>query len=389
MNTQSTPGWFCDWNAGAPVLPDVLQCFLDVERSCSANPASAHAPGRRARGVLEAARSRIAQALGVLAEDVVFTSGGTEAANLAVRGLGDPNLPVLLSPAEHPAVFEPALVRGTRPWAVDASGAALVADPETAVGLICLVHSQSELGTLQPVRSALGLADSLRVPLLVDAAQTLGREDLQPLVALGATLVLSPHKAGGLRGHGALVGRGLHGRLRPLLRGGAQELGLRPGTQSPALAMANALAIELAIAQRPRRAARMRAVRAAFLDGLRRTAATHVVLTPLADSATVGVDSATVGVAQSVPNTAMIHFAGVDGRNLLPALDLAGVHASHGSACSSGAPTPPRILSALGLDDAQARACVRFSCGGDEDLAAIERAGRCVGDVVQQLAKRK
>jgi cysteine desulfurase len=105
------------------------------------------------------------------------------------------------------------------------------------------------------------------------------------------------------------------------------------------------------------------------------------VLTPLARDAGAP--------ARSVPNTVMVRFPGVDGRNLLPALDLAGVRASHGAACSSGAPTPPRILGAIGLDDASARACVRFSFGGDEDAETMHRAGRCVGDVVQQLAKKK
>jgi cysteine desulfurase len=247
------PHWFLDWNAGAPAREDVLACFLDVERSCPANPASAHADGRRARGVLEAARSRIAAALELEPDDVVFTSGGTEAANLAVLGLGDPALPVLLSPAEHPAVWEPAHARGVHLWSVDQRGAARVTAPEVPVGLLCLVHAQSELGTLQPVLEAAELAASLRRPLFVDAAQALGRTPLRPVLARGAVVGLSPHKAGGLRGHGVLAGRGLHRALRPLLRGGGQELGLRPGTQSPALDAANAPCSwnERLIGQRP------------------------------------------------------------------------------------------------------------------------------------------
>ena len=120
--TTNPERWFFDFNAGSPASGDVLACFVEIERSCPANPASTHSPGRRARGVLEEARRRIGTALDLAPDDIVFTSGGTEAANLAVHGLGDPALPVLLSAAEHPSVFEPASERGVRLWAVDAEG---------------------------------------------------------------------------------------------------------------------------------------------------------------------------------------------------------------------------------------------------------------------------
>ncbi|HEX6811467.1 MAG TPA: aminotransferase class V-fold PLP-dependent enzyme [Planctomycetota bacterium] len=368
---SSSEAVFCDFNAGAPASEEVLAAFVEAERTCPGNPASVHATGRHARGGLEQARERIGKALGVAAADVVFTSGATEAANLAVAGLGDPALPVLLSEAEHPAVFEPALLRGMQMWPVDEHGVAQVRAPEGRVGMLSLVHSQSELGTLQPVLEARALADRLGVPLFVDAAQSLGRVPLDPVLATSAIVALSPHKAGGLRGHGVLVGRDLHRRLRPMLRGGGQELGLRPGTQSPALALANALAIELAVREQPQRSARMEAARRAFLNGLC-GAVEHRVLTP---------------VANSVPNTAMLSFPDIDGRNLLPALDLAGVHASHGAACSSGSPTPPRILAAIGLAAPAARACVRFSFGWRVDATPWHDVGARVGAIVQRLKK--
>jgi cysteine desulfurase len=364
---------FCDFNAGAPPLPEVLAAFVATEQRCPANPASTHSSGRHARAALEDARQRIATSLGIAAADVLFTSGGTEAANLAVLGLGDPGLPVALAEVEHPAVFEPACRRGIERWSVDATGAAKLEPPTRPVGLLSLVHAQSELGTLQPVAAALDLARSLRIALFVDAAQTLGRISLAPLLRGGAVLALSPHKAGGLRGLGVLCGQDLHRQLRPLLVGGGQELGLRPGTQSPALAQANALAIERAVAEQAQRAAAMHAARAALLTGLAGSVAEHRVLTPL---------------AASVPNTAMVHFAGVDGRNLLPALDLAGIEASHGAACSSGAATPPRVLAAIGLDAAAARACVRFSLGHDSDPTAMKIAGHRAGAAVALLQKK-
>ncbi len=364
---------FCDHNAGAAALPEVLALFLEVERSCPANPASAHAPGRRARAVLEAARERIAAALAVAPGDVLFTSGGTEAANLAVSGLGEPHLPVLLADVEHPAVLEAASLRGIVRWSVDAVGRAVVAAPDRPVGLIAMVHAQSELGTLQPIAAAAALADEMCVPLVVDAAQTLGRVPLDDVLRTARAVVLSPHKCGGLRGSGALVGRGLTAALRPLLRGGGQEFGLRPGTQGPALAAANALAIERAVREGPQRAAVMAANRAAFLRGLVDTGAQHRVLTPL---------------ESSLPNTAMVFFPGLEGRSLLPALDLAGVYASHGSACSSGAPTPPRVLRAIGLDDAAARSCVRFSFDWTSREAALREVGARVGALVAARQKK-
>jgi len=377
VNDAATPSgtssWFCDWNAGAPAHSDVLACFLDVERACPANPASVHAPGRRARGVLEDARVRIARALDLSPDDVVFTSGGTEAANMAVMGLGAPELPVLLSPAEHPAVFEPAQRRGLRLWQVDADGCAQVTPPSEPIGLVALVHAQSEVGTLQPVAVAGDLAHQLHVPLFVDAAQTLGRVDLRPVLATGAVVALSPHKAGGLRAHGVLAGSDLQQRLRASQHGGGQEYGLRPGSQSPALAAANALAIELAVQEQHQRAVAMRAVRDAFVSALQAAGCDHVVRTPL---------------AHSVPNTLMVQFCGVEGRNLLPALDLAAVHASHGSACSSGAPTPPRILTAMGLDEAAARACVRFSFGGGESLRDVPKLAQLVAHIARRLQKK-
>jgi cysteine desulfurase len=364
---------FCDYNAGAPVTEEVLADFVATERSCPGNPASAHGAGRRARAILEDARQRIADVFHVDAADVLFTSGGTEAANLAVHGLGEEALPVFASAVEHPAVHEPAKVRGERTFAIGADGRGEPLDPGAPIGLVCLVHAQSELGTVQPIDDAAAIATVRGIPWFVDAAQSLGRLPLLPVVARGAFVALSPHKAGGLRGHGVLLGHDLHRRLRPLLRGGAQELGLRPGTQSPALASANALAIRRAVQEQPQRAANMAACRDAFLAGVQVSGVQHRVLTP---------------IANSVPNTAMLHFEGVDGRNLVPALDLAGIQASHGSACSSGAPTPPRVLLAIGLSPSEARACVRFSFGWSQDARTLHDVGRRAGEVVGALQKK-
>lgn len=374
MSAPAEGPWFCDFNAGAPALPEVLEEFVATEERCPANPASSHAAGRRARGVLETARERIANLFGLPAGDVVFTSGGTEAANLAVRGLGDLDLPVLRADVEHPAVRESADRRGSCKWSIDAHGRAIVTEPTQAVGLICLVHAQSELGTLQDTDAAIEVARNCDVPVVVDAAQSLGRVPIRTLIENGSVVALSPHKAGGLRGHGVLLGRRLEDRLQPLMHGGGQEFGLRPGTQSPSLASANALAIERAIEEQPQRAVEMAGNRKAFLEGLEARSCPFRVLTPLADS---------------VANTVMLCFEGVEGRNLLPALDLAGVQASHGSACSSGSMTAPKILTAIGVDDARARACVRFSFDWQNRREECAHVGAVVGDVMLRLRKKK
>lgn len=361
-----------DHNAGGPVDPRVLACFLEAERDLPGNPASAHQLGRRSRAAVEDARLRVARALGAEVDDVVFCSGGTEANNLAVTGLGDTALPVLLAPVEHPSVLEPARRRGAELWQVDSNGRARVLAPARTVGLLCLVHAQGEVGAIQPVVEAAELADDMKVPLHVDAAQTLGRLPIADILARADSVSVSPHKCGGLRGVGVLVVRDAERRLRPQLLGGAQEHGLRPGTVSPSLVVATALAVELAVREQPLRAQRMAAARRAFVEALAEGGAQHRVLTP----------------EQSLPNTAMVAFAHVDGRNLLPAIDLAGVFASHGSACSSGSPQPPAVLLAMGLAEREARACVRFSCGADLEPHAAADAAVRVALAVQRIQKK-
>jgi cysteine desulfurase len=191
--------------------------------------------------------------------------------------------------------------------------------------------------------------------------------DLAAAVQCADTLTVSAHKVGGLRGASVLVVRE-PSSLRPLVVGGSQERGLRAGTVSPSLAAATSLAIRLAVEEWSMRAERMRAARAAFADALGNDLPGRC-LTP----------------EHSVPNTSMYLFRGVDGRNLLPALDMAGVEASQGSACSSGAPSPPRVLAAMGLCELDARACVRFSFSHTTSTDEAARAGDITRGVVQRL----
>jgi len=350
-----------DHNAGTAVDPRVLEQFVAFESLGLANPASVHARGRAAKAVLEDARARTASALGVRDDEVVFVSGGSEGNNIAVRGLGMRDLPVLLAPLEHPSVLEPAMVRGLVPLAVDAEGRAVVVAPTQRVGLIALVHAQSEIGTLQPIVTARALATSLGVPLHVDAAQTLGRVSLEEAIALADTLSLATHKAGGLRGQSVLVvRRRVRDSLAPLAHGGGQEQDLRPGTPSPALCAATALAIELATRETETRAGAMRAARAAFLAELGTSHCSVLTREP------------------ALPNTVLLLLEVRDGRTIVPALDMLGVEASQGSACSSGASLPPRVLLEMGFAANRARCAVRFSFAATTTIAAARLAAERV-----------
>ena len=358
---------YLDHNASTPVDPRVLDRYLECERQHGANPGSLHQAGRRSRALLEDSREQIAQALGTSADSVVFVSGGTEANNTVVRGAGDPRLPVLLGPVEHPSTIDAVGDRGTVLWGVDPTGCVQVTSPDQAVGLIALTHGQNEVGTLQPVAAAGELARELGVPLHLDASQTLGRVPLGPAMAVADTLALSAHKAGGIRGTGVLIVGRPEVLQRPLLAGGGQERGLRAGTPNPALAAATALAVELAIRETAQRAEHMAAARDALWAALQDCAGRRL------------------GSDDGLPNTLMVCFPGIEGRVLLPALDIAGVAVSQGSACSSGSPTPPRVLLAMGLDEATARCCVRFSVGYREPIDAVRQAGATICEVVLRL----
>ncbi|MCA8955051.1 MAG: aminotransferase class V-fold PLP-dependent enzyme [Planctomycetes bacterium] len=369
MEAQAPRRFEFDYNAGGQPDPRVLAYLAEVAAGCRGNASSLHTTGRRARGRLEEARERVAAALGVPAASVVFVSGGTEANNLVVLGHGDLSRPVLLAPSEHASVLAPAAHRGAVEWAVDATGSAVVTPPPDPVGLVCLVHGQSEVGTLQPIAAAGALARALGVPFHVDASQTLGRCALDEVVATADTITLSTHKAGGVVGSGVLIDRSE--RRSPLLHGGGQQRDRRPGTEPVALCLATALAVELAVAETASRATAMRRARDAFLDAL-----------DLATSP--GVHRVTP--AHSLPNTVMLRFDDVtDGRQLLPALDLAGIDASHGSACSSGAPTPPAILRAIGFDDAASRRCVRFSFSPTSDARYAADGGHLLCAALSRL----
>lgn len=362
-------GLYLDNNATTPLLPAAGAAML----ACPAgNPASAHAAGRRARRALEDAREHLASLLHAHPDEVVFTSGATEANNLALLGLAGPDGHLIASPIEHPSVSEPlaALAEtGHTLQMLPVNRAGLVPAelpplrPETR--LLAIMLANHETGALQPVQA---LAHSTAVPFHTDATQAVGKIEVN-FHALGVTtLACSAHKFHGPAGIGALlVRRGT--RLRPLTRGGHQQQGRRPGTEPVALVVGMAAALDAACREREARWEHVCALRRALLGHLARRAA------PLAVN----------GSPEGLPHTLNVSFPGVRADALLMALDLAGVQCSAGSACSSGSLLPSPVLRAMGVADELLHSAIRLSLSPLLTLADVEEAGCLIANVVNRL----
>jgi len=357
---------YLDWNATAPLRREAAEAVARLLSSGAANPSSVHAEGRRARAEVEAARADVAALLGALDPlEVVFTSGGTEANALAVLGVcrarGRPG-EVVSTAIEHPSVLGPLERMERAGWRVRrvAPGESIEAAVEAAgpdLALVSVMAANNETGALHDVGAIARAARARGVPLHVDAVQAAGRTEIPD-----ADLVsLSGHKIGGPAGAGALrIRRGLE--IEALLPGGKQERGRRAGTP-PVAAIVGTGAAALA-ARRDlcdfTAGPRLRALGLRLRDRL-------VALGGLENS----------DAARGLPGTVNVSFD-VDGADLVRALDLEGVAASHGAACASGALEPSHVLFAMGLGRARARGAVRFSAGHSTTEAAIDRAAEAV-----------
>ncbi|WP_242371310.1 cysteine desulfurase family protein [Anaeromyxobacter sp. SG26] len=371
---------YLDHNAITPMRPEAIAA-VRAALEVFGNPSSVHAAGRAARDVLDRARGQVAAALGAAPADLVFTSGATESAALAIRGVlarapaGRRRL--VVTAVEHPCVLSlaRALERSGPPRTVvpgarrgrGAPGrvrAALGAD----VALACAMRANNETGVLLPVPDLAHAAREAGVLFFCDAVQAIGKIPLD-VRTLGADLVaLTGQKFGGPRGAGALwVTPGLP--LAPL-SGGEQERGLRPGTENlPGIAGLGA-AIEAACAAREEEAAGIGALRDRLEAGL---------LTAVPRARVNGAD------APRLPGTASVTFQGCDAEALLMAMDVEGLCASAGSACHSGSTTPSGVLLALGLSEAEARSTIRFSLGWTTTAADVDAALRTVPPLVERV----
>lgn len=371
-----------DHNATTPLRPEARAEFLAVLDALGGNPSSVHASGRAARAVLDRARERVAAALEVHEDEIVFTSGGTESIHLAVLGalLPAARERVLLTTAvEHAAVLGAAEAiersgRAVERLGVDREGRldraeAIERALHPGVGLVSIQAANNEVGNLHPVGEiGHALRDRHNRALLhTDAVQALGRVPVRLREWKADLASFSAHKVGGPLGVGILYKRkGVS--LAPLLRGGGQEGGLRAGTENvPAIAAA-AVAIELAVREAPEQAARWRHLAHELWRQL------------LASCPDVQINGPSIDADDRLPNTVNVALPGLDGRTLVARLDLEGVEASAGSACASGSLEPSHVLLAMGRGRAEARAALRLSFGrttrGEDVHNAVEILGR-------------
>ncbi|MBX6323655.1 MAG: cysteine desulfurase [Rhodospirillaceae bacterium] len=348
---------YLDYNATAPLRP-AARAALESALAETGNASSVHGPGRAARARIEAAREQVARLVEAAAEGVVFTSGGTEANNLALAGCGRAR--VLVSAVEHDSVLRAAPDAEILP--VTAEGVVDLAALEAALrrdgrpALVSLMLANNETGVIQPVAEAAAIARAHGALVHCDAVQAAGRIPVS-LPGLGVDLLsLSAHKLGGPQGAGALVLRdGVE--LSPLLRGGGQERYRRAGTENvPGIAGFGAAADEAAA--EPEVQGRVAALRDTLEAGLRAAEPSLVVFG---------------AGAPRLPNTCCFAVPGLSAETLLIALDLAGVAASSGSACSSGKVRPSHVLAAMGVPPALARGAIRISLGWASRRADVER----------------
>ncbi len=358
---------YLDHAATTPALPEVIDAVAE-EMARLGNPSSLHRAGRSARRRVEEQRERLAAAVGARPSEVVFTAGGTEADNLAVKGLfwarrhADPRRTrVLASAVEHHAVLDPVL------WLVEAQGAevewlpvdssgrvhpevveAAIAGDPAGVALVTVMWANNEVGTIMPIGEISAICHRYDVPLHCDAVQVLGQRPLDFSAAGPDAVALSGHKFGGPMGVGALLVRP-DLDLVPVLHGGGQERGVRSGTLDVASIAGFALAAERAAQEQPERSSRMAALR----DDLVRR-----VLDAVRDAHLNG----EADPQRRLPGNAHLSFPGCDADALLMLLDAAGVECSTGSACSAGVPEPSHVMLAMGAAEASTSS-LRFSLG--------------------------
>lgn len=372
---------YLDHNASTPPYTAVVEAMLPWLRDQHANPHSDHLHGRLAANAIEQARHSVAQLIGASPDEIFFTSGATEASNLALQGYlrthGDAGA-LILSAIEHPCVREVALVLGElgtqiQEVGVDHQGRiaplaisqAVIASGRTR-SLVSVIHANNEIGTIQTIAPLAAAAHENGALIHVDVSQSLGWVDID--VGAGIDLAtLSSHKIGGPAGIGALfVADGLKGELTPLVHGGGQQGGLRPGTIPVFLAVGFGVACDLVFAERAQRALAAENAATAFLRALTDSGAIFEIL----------------GSTQNrLPGLRSLRFAGIEARDLLDRLQT-NVSASASSACASGDFKASHVLRAIGLSEADAMQVVRFGFGGTTSVQDAELAARYVSEAL-------
>ncbi|PJI84714.1 cysteine desulfurase family protein [Luteimicrobium subarcticum] len=377
---------YLDHAATTPVSPAALAAMTE-ELARVGNPSSLHTAGRGARRTVEESRERLGAALGARPSEVVLTGGGTEADNLAVKGMfwgrrtaHPERRRILVSAVEHHAVLDPAF------WMAEHAGAEIVLLPVDAAGvldldalreelaahadetaLVSVMWTNNEVGTVEPVRDVVQLAHRHGVPVHADAVQAAGQLPVDFAASGLDAMTVTGHKLGGPVGTGALVAR-RDLDLTPVLHGGGQERGVRSGTLDVAGIRAFSVAVEDAVAARPERALRLAALRDRLVAGVLERVPDAVLRGP------ADLSLAADGTAARLPGNAHLTFPGCEGDSLLYLLDSAGVEVSTGSACQAGVPRPSHVLLAMGVPERDARGALRFSLGAtstDEEVDLV------------------
>ncbi|CAA9282619.1 MAG: Cysteine desulfurase [uncultured Actinomycetospora sp.] len=385
---------YLDHAATTPMLPEAAATLTDALGRVG-NASSLHSAGRRARRAVEESRETIAAAVGALTSEVVLATGGTEADNLAVKGLywarraADPRRTrVVVSAAEHHAVLD------AGEWLDEHEGAQLDvlpvdghgrADPEVLraalaahvdeVAVVSVMWANNEVGTVNDVRALAEVAHAFGVPFHTDAVQAVGAVPVDFAASGVDALSLTGHKLGGPVGAGALLLR-RDAQCTPLLHGGGQERDVRSGTLDVPGTMSLATAVRAAVADVDRRTATLTALR----DDL-----VARVVAEVPDARLNGVPLDRPG--ERLPGNAHLSFPGCEGDSLLMLLDARGIECSTGSACTAGVARPSHFLLAMGLDEDLARGSLRFSLGHNSTPADVDAVVEAIGPVVERARR--
>lgn len=373
---------YLDYNATTPVDPEVLSAMMPFLRQSYGNASSIHSAGQQARAAVETARASVAALIGAKPAEIVFTSGGTEADNLAIFGSVKAHRRerkhVICSPIEHHAVLN--AVETLEKQSIDVTWLPIssdgVVDPDDVrrglrpnTILICVMHANNELGTIQAIAEIGQIASEADVDFHCDAVQSAGKIPIDVNEMKADFLALSAHKIYGPKGVGALYVRE-NTPLEPIFFGGTHERDRRPGTENVAGIAAMGKAAELARAHLDDEPPRLAELRNRLQGGI---------------CASVSEAHVNGDAARRIANTTNITFAHAEGESLVIALDLQGVQCSTGAACSSGAISPSHVLRAIGLARDQAKSTVRFSIGRFTTPKDVDYALEVIPPVVERL----
>lgn len=385
---------YLDHAATTPMVPEAIAAMAE-QMAVTGNASSLHASGRAARRTVEEARELIAERFGARPSEIVFCSGGTEANNLAIKGLYWSRLAqdtarhrIVFSSIEHHALLDPVTWLAKHEGAevamtpVDKQGRILIDDLREAVvsdplsiSAITTMWANNEMGTVQPIAEVVEIAREFDIPVHSDAVQAAGYLPLDFRASGLDAMTLTAHKLGGPVGVGALmIGREIE--ATPLMHGGGQERDLRSGTVSVALIAAFAAAVDVTVGRQAETVIRIEALRQRLVDGIVRVVPDAIIN-----------GDPEVGPTHRLPNIAHVTFPGCEGDAMLMLLDAQGIECSTGSACAAGVPQPSHVLLAMGYDDVAARGSLRFSLGHTTTEADVDRLIEAL-PAVHQRAQR-